>query len=140
MRELLIELLADVYEVAKNTSKEAVKTAKDIVTACDIAIGELVRGTILGCEYPIQIVTEEFGNAEKNCETPEYSVYVDELDGTDNAFRCMESLPSVTLIQIAKTASEDVKFKDFVLVGAVEHASGMVYKWFRPKSYVATNC
>lgn len=127
MRELLIKLLADVCDVAKNVSKAAVKTDKDIVTECDIAIGRLVRETILGWEYPIQIVTEEFGNAEKNCETPEYSVFVDELDGTDNAFRCMTIFPSVTLIQIAKTASEEVKFKDFVLVGAVEHSTGTVY-------------
>lgn len=127
MKTCLKDLLLNVYAVQKGASKNAVDTDKDIVTACDLAISETIREEVLNWKFPLQIVTEEYDKANKNCETPEYYVFVDELDGTDNAFRAIDVLPSVTLIQIARAAQCEVKFKDFVLVGAVEHSSGTVY-------------
>ena len=127
MKQFLYNLLLKSYFAQKQASKDAVECDKDIVTECDLAIGRMIKAEVLKCEIPIKLVTEEYSNAMCNSENPEYTIYVDELDGTDNAFRDINMLPSVTLIQIAHTNSEDVKFGDFIMVGAVEHSSGKMY-------------
>ena len=127
MKQLLLELLINAYCEQQVASTDAVECDKDIVTECDLAIGKMIKTVVSDCKYPVKLVTEEYSNAMTNCEKPEYTIYVDELDGTDNAFRAINMLPSVTLIQIAHTASEDVTFGDFVMVGAVEHSSGTIY-------------
>lgn len=127
MREFLYKLLLNAYLAQKQASKDAVVSDKDIVTECDLAIGNKIKAEVLNCEIPVKLVTEEYSNAMCNSDNPEYTIYVDELDGTDNAFRDINMLPSVTLIQIAHTNSEDVKFGDFIMVGAVEHSSGKMY-------------
>ena len=127
MKKLLTSLLIKSYSEQRAASKDAVDCDKDIVTECDLAIGNMIKAEIAQCKFPVKLVTEEYSNAITNSENPEYTIYVDELDGTDNAFRNINMLPSVTLIQIANTGSEDVKFGDFVMVGAVEHSSGKIY-------------
>lgn len=127
MKEFLLKLLLGAYTEQRKASKDVVESDKDIVTECDLAIGAMIKAEIAKCEFPIKLVTEEYSNAITNCKNPEYTIYVDELDGTDNAFRGIDMLPSVTLIQIAHTASEDVKFGDFIMVGAVEHSSSTIY-------------
>lgn len=127
MKEFLLKLLLGAYTEQRKTSKEAVESDKDIVTKCDLAIGAMIKDEIAKCEFPIKLVTEEYSNAITNCENPEYTVYVDELDGTDNAFRGINMLPTATLIQVAHTVSENLKFGDFIMVGAVEHSSRTVY-------------
>ena len=127
MKDFLLKLLLAAYAEQRTASKDAVESEKDIVTACDLAIGDMIKAEVAKCGFPIKLVTEEYSNAIINCENPEYTIYVDELDGTDNAFRDINMLPSVTLIQVAHIASEDVKFSDFIMVGAVEHSSRTVY-------------
>ena len=127
MKNFLLELLIESFCEQQVASTEAVECEKDIVTECDLAIGRMIKAKVQECGFPVKLVTEEYSNAMTNCDTPEYTIYVDELDGTDNAFRAINMLPSVTLIQVAHTGSEDVKFGDFVLVGAVEHSSGTIY-------------
>ena len=127
MKKFLLAMLLEAYIEQRNASKDAVECEKDIVTNCDLAIGNMIKAKVAKCNFPVKLVTEEYSNAITNCENPEYTIYVDELDGTDNAFRNISMLPSVTLIQIAHTASEDVKFSDFIMVGAVEHSSKTVY-------------
>lgn len=127
MKEFILKLLLGAYAEQRMASKDAVESEKDIVTNCDLAIGDMIKSEVAKCEFPVKLVTEEYSNAITNCNEPEYTIYVDELDGTDNAFRDINMLPSVTLIQVARNVSEDVKFGDFVMVGAVEHSSRTVY-------------
>ena len=127
MKDFLLKLLLSAYAEQRKASKDAVESQKDIVTNCDLAIGDMIKAEVAKCDFPVKLVTEEYSNAITNCKEPEYTIYVDELDGTDNAFRDINMLPSVTLIQVAHASSEDVKFGDFVMVGAVEHSSRTVY-------------
>lgn len=128
MEDIILEVLINCYKTLKETELSIVDTPKDIVTEGDIILGNLIRQNCLKLNVPVCIYTEEFPEGIQNSKNPEYCIFVDELDGTDNAYRDIRLFPSVTLIQIAKASNlEKLKFEDFIAVGAVEHSNGEIY-------------
>lgn len=129
MKKNILALLEKSYNTLKNVEISIIENnQKDIVTEGDLLLGNLIREECLKWNYPLCIYTEEFDETIRNSENPEYFVFVDELDGTDNAYRGIRIFPSVTLIQIAKcNNSNNIHFEDFIAVGAVEHSRGEIY-------------
>lgn len=129
MKKDILVLLEKAYKTLKNVEISLIEDSqKDIVTEGDLLLGNLIREECLKWDYPLCICTEEFNEGIQNSNTPKYFVFVDELDGTDNAYRGIRIFPSVTLIQIAKSNNpKNIYFEDFIAVGAVEHSHGEIY-------------
>ena len=136
MEEQIISLLQECFLTLRQINIKILKSDKDLVTNADISLGTLIQEKVLSSNYPLKIFTEEFPSGKSNSENPEYFIFVDELDGTDNAYRDLETLPSATLIQIAKPSKpniNEITFSDFIAVGAVIHSHGDIYTAIKDK-------
>ena len=134
MKEKILNLLKECYFKLKDIELSTIETNKDIVTEGDVVLGKLIQETCLAWNYKLCICTEEFPEGIKNQNSIDYCVFVDELDGTDNAYRDIRLFPSVTLIQIAESHNPNkIMFSDFIAVAAVEHSHGDIYIAFEGK-------
>jgi myo-inositol-1(or 4)-monophosphatase len=113
---------------ARGVSEWSYKEPKsERVTLADTKISERLMNYFREQGIPVILYDEELGRIELG-KNPEYTIVVDPIDGTDNYFRGKGILlPCSTIIAIAHSCKSDLRFKDFISAGLIDHPSGCIW-------------
>ena len=108
----------------------------DLSTRADEAISEVLIKFFLSQEVPAVLLSEESGLIPL-MEKPQYTIAVDELDGTNNYYRGAGFLPYCTVITIFDSLTP--KFQDACVAIIREHVSGSIWYACRGKGLYLNN-
>ncbi len=112
----------------KGVSEWSYKEPKcERVTLADTSVSEGLIDFFCEQNIPAVLYDEEKGMTKLG-KNPRYTIIVDPIDGTDNYYRGKGILlPCSTIIAIADSCKSDLRFRDFIVAGLIDHPSGCVW-------------
>ncbi len=118
-----LELSAKTLELAgkKGITKVSAKGDLNTSTRADKLISAALCKFFKNSKLPAILYSEETGKLVLT-NNPQYTVAIDDLDGTENYRRGHGSLPFCTVVAIFDSTSPC--FKDAIVAGVIEHNSG----------------
>ena len=96
----------------------------DITTKGDRGVSDVLTAFFRESGFSAVVLSEESGRVDL-CSDPQYTVTIDDIDGTDNFFRGGGLLPYCTIISIL--AGTRPSFADAVAAGIIEHRTGALW-------------
>jgi fructose-1,6-bisphosphatase/inositol monophosphatase family enzyme len=128
LRSTVVALLKGAHEVAETFTAAHTEEVQDahVTDISTLADRELSRyfATAVEASLPgAALWSEETGSTIKN--GANYTVLVDEIDGTDNFYRGREFLPWCSVLTVFRGASPT--FGDALAAGIVDHLSGRIW-------------
>ena len=116
--------------------RQAVKDARsaDISTKADIAVSKAIVKRLKDLRVPAVLLTEELGET-KSGKSQEYTIVVDDIDGTKNyqQDRGRKMLPYCTLI--AAFEGTEPEYRDALFAAVMEHNSSTVWHAVKGKGF-----
>jgi myo-inositol-1(or 4)-monophosphatase len=100
------------------------KHVVDITTKGDRGVSDVLTAFFLKSGFSAVVLSEESGKVDL-CSDPQYTVTIDDIDGTDNFFRGGGLLPYCTIISILSGTKPS--FADTVAAGIIEHRTGALW-------------
>ena len=119
-------------EAGRHVVKDA--RSDDISTRADITVSKAIVKYLGDKQVPAVVLTEELGQM-KSGEKQEYTVVIDDIDGTKNyqQDRGRKMLPYCTLI--AAFEGTQPKYRDALFAAVMEHNSGTVWHAVRGEGF-----
>ncbi len=108
--------------------REEVKDEKvyDISTRADREISREVKQILVADRFPAVFCDEEEG-VERLVDSPQYTVVLDDIDGTNNYNRGKGTIPYCTSVAIFDKPLGSCAYKDVVAAGVIEHNSSLIW-------------
>jgi len=103
------------------------KTKDQAVSEGDLAVSRAIINYLKEQQFPGVLYDEEAGRIPLH-PNPIYTVVTDPIDGTDNFIRGLgKFLPYTTVIGIFDGVGDELKYKDVVCAGMVEHVAKNIW-------------
>ena len=119
-------------EMGRKANERVIGDKADVVTKCDMEIGDAITSIILGTQERTIVESEEHGkqgNLSKD-ESERYYVAIDDIDGTNNLRVGNNLLPYCSMIVVfdgSKKVNGGYKYSDYSHAACIDYVSGRIF-------------